>query len=49
VMTPRPGKLTRVVTVEIPRPRSLDVMATPTFGEYTREIRALFAQRGAID
>ncbi len=49
VMTPRPGKLTRIVTVDIPRPRSLDVMATPTFGGYTHEIRALFAQKGAID
>ncbi len=49
VMTPRPGKLTRVVKVDIPRPRSLDVMATPAFGEYTREIRALFAQKGSID
>jgi len=49
VMTPRPGKLTKVLTVDIPRPRSLDVMATPRFGEYTREIRALFAQKGTID
>jgi len=38
-----------VVTVDIPRPRSLDAMVTPRFGEYTRELRALFAQRGAID
>jgi NitT/TauT family transport system ATP-binding protein len=49
VMTPRPGRLDRIITVKIPRPRSLDVMATPRFGEITHEIRALFAQKGAID
>jgi NitT/TauT family transport system ATP-binding protein len=49
VMTPRPGKLAKILTVDIPRPRSLDVMATPRFGEFTREIRALFAQKGSID
>jgi NitT/TauT family transport system ATP-binding protein len=49
VMTPRPGKVTRIVTVDIPRSRSLDVMATPEFGGYTHEIRTLFAQKGAID
>ena len=49
VMTPRPGKLAEVIPVEIPRPRTLDVMATPRFGEITHEILALFAQKGAID
>ncbi len=49
VMTPRPGKLAEVIQVGIPRPRNLDVMATPRFGEITHEIRALFQQRGAID
>ena len=49
VMTPRPGRLARVIPVDIPRPRSLDAMATPRFGEITHEIRHLFAQRGAID
>ncbi len=49
VMTPRPGKLAEVIPVDISRPRSLDVMATPRFGEITHEIRALFAQKGAID
>ncbi|HEY7678312.1 MAG TPA: ABC transporter ATP-binding protein [Candidatus Methylomirabilis sp.] len=49
VMTPRPGKLAETIQVGIPRPRSLDVMATPRFGEITHEIRALFQQKGAID
>ncbi len=49
VMTPRPGKLARIIAVDIPRPRTLDAMATPRFGEITHEIRALFQQRGAID
>ena len=49
VMTPRPGRLAEVIAVDIPRPRTLDMMATPRFGEITLEIRALFQQKGAID
>src|SRR5574341_375778 len=49
VMTPRPGTLAEVIAVDIPRPRSLDVMVAPRFGEITHEIRALFQQKGAID
>ena len=49
VMTARPGRLARVVPVDLPRPRDLDVMATPAFGDATREIRALLHQRGTLD
>ncbi len=49
VMTPRPGRLAQVISVDIPRPRTLDMMTTPRFGEITHEIRALFQQKGAID
>ncbi len=49
VMTPRPGRLTEDRKVEISRPRSLDVMNTPTFGEHVRHIRAQFSVKGGID
>jgi len=49
VMTPRPGRLAEDVEVDIPRPRSLDVMNTEHFGDYVREIRRHFSARGALD
>jgi NitT/TauT family transport system ATP-binding protein len=39
VMTPRPGKIGDLFTVDLPRPRPLDVMTTENFGVYVRRIR----------
>jgi NitT/TauT family transport system ATP-binding protein len=41
VMTPRPGRIARVVEVALPRPRSIDAMGEPLFGRLTSEIRRL--------
>jgi NitT/TauT family transport system ATP-binding protein len=49
VMTPRPGRILEDVAVDLPRPRSLEVMNTPEFGRYARAIRAQFAVQGALD
>jgi NitT/TauT family transport system ATP-binding protein len=49
VMTPRPGRITRVVEVEIPRPRSIDVMGEPPFGRLTSDIRKLLYGLGASE
>jgi NitT/TauT family transport system ATP-binding protein len=49
VMTARPGRLARVVDVNIPRLRDLDVMATPEFGAAAKIIRELLHQKGGID
>jgi len=49
VMTARPGRLARVVDVNIPRLRDLDVMATPEFGAAAKTIRELLHQKGGID
>jgi NitT/TauT family transport system ATP-binding protein len=49
VMTPRPGCITRVVEVEIPRPRSIEVMGEPPFGRLTSDIRKLLYGLGASE
>jgi len=39
VMTPRPGRIAEVIDVELPRPRTLDITATPAFGGYAKRVR----------
>src|SRR6185295_17236130 len=34
VMTPRPGRIGDMLTIDLPRPRPLDVMNTEAFGGY---------------
>ena len=41
VMKPRPGRLAEIVTVELPRPRTLDMITTPKFGATVDYIRGL--------
>jgi NitT/TauT family transport system ATP-binding protein len=40
-MSPRPGRIVRVIDVPMPRPRSLDLMGEPLFGRLTGDIRKL--------
>jgi NitT/TauT family transport system ATP-binding protein len=49
VMTPRPGRLADDVSVDLPRPRSLEAMTTPTFGDAVKRIRRCFAGHGGLD
>ncbi len=49
VMTARPGKLQEVIEIDLPRPRSLDLMATPEFGRIASRIRGLLNSGGALD
>jgi NitT/TauT family transport system ATP-binding protein len=39
VMSRRPGRIVDAIDVELPRPRSLDVTATPAFGAYAKRVR----------
>ncbi|ASJ76108.1 ABC transporter ATP-binding protein [Granulosicoccus antarcticus] len=41
VMKPRPGRLAEIVTVDLPRPRTLDMITTPKFGAIVDYIRQL--------
>jgi NitT/TauT family transport system ATP-binding protein len=37
-MTYRPGRLKRVVSIELPRPRDSEVVSSAAFGRYVAEI-----------
>jgi len=39
-MSPRPGRITKVVEVDLPRPRTLDIMGEKRFGDIVAEVRA---------
>ena len=43
VMSPAPGRILKIIDVDIPRPRSLKVIASPRFGAIANEIRAFFS------
>jgi len=38
VMTYRPGKLKRMITIELPRPRSSEIVSSEAFGRYVAQI-----------
>ncbi len=40
MMSARPGKITREITVNLPRPRSIESLITPAFAAYKAEIMA---------
>jgi NitT/TauT family transport system ATP-binding protein len=49
VMTERPGSIAAIYDVDLPRPRSLAVMADPAFVKLTQTIRGHFYAQGALD
>jgi NitT/TauT family transport system ATP-binding protein len=49
VMTERPGAIAAIYDVPLPRPRSLDIMADPTFVELVQRIRKHFSAQGSLD
>ncbi len=46
VMTPRPGKLERIIDIDLPQERDLSVINTPEFGAYAGQIRGLLNATG---
>ncbi len=48
IVTPRPGRVDRVLKIGLPRPRTLSMRDSPQFTEYTREILDLFLARGVL-
>jgi NitT/TauT family transport system ATP-binding protein len=49
VMTPRPGRISGVLSIALPRPRSLDIVNTDAFGAYVRRIRAALNASGGVE
>jgi NitT/TauT family transport system ATP-binding protein len=47
-MSPRPGRIAKIINVELPRPRTLDMEFTPQFKSYSDQIReVIFHEKGA--
>jgi NitT/TauT family transport system ATP-binding protein len=49
VMSPRPGRVTQIVEVDLPHPRSLAMINTDRFGTYVSGIRANLNAAGGLD
>jgi NitT/TauT family transport system ATP-binding protein len=49
VMTSRPGRIMDTLAIDIPRPRTLDVVNTPAFGTYARRVRECLNAKGGLE
>jgi NitT/TauT family transport system ATP-binding protein len=43
VMSPRPGRIVEIVPVDLPRPRTLEMINSERFGHYVKAIRRHFS------
>ena len=48
VISPRPGRIVREIEIDLPRPRDLEVCATPAFHAHVADIKRIFASYGVI-
>jgi NitT/TauT family transport system ATP-binding protein len=48
VMTPRPGTIAEIISIDLPRPRTLDVKDTTEFNAFTGHIRKRFLDLGVL-
>jgi NitT/TauT family transport system ATP-binding protein len=48
VMTPRPGRIDRVIDIDLPRPRTLAMRESPEFNSYNRQILDLLLASGVL-
>jgi NitT/TauT family transport system ATP-binding protein len=49
VMSPRPGRISDIIPIDLPRPRRLEVINSEPFGRYVAAIRQHFQSLGALD
>jgi NitT/TauT family transport system ATP-binding protein len=47
VMSPRPGRISRILDIDFPRPRNLKTLALPQFGELCDQVRTVFGTESA--
>ena len=48
MVTPRPGQIDRVIDIDLPWPRDLDVKRSSAFADYVREIQEVFHGFGIL-
>ena len=48
VITPRPGLIDRVIDIDLPWPRNLEVKKGPVFASYLGEIQEIFHGYGVL-
>jgi NitT/TauT family transport system ATP-binding protein len=46
VMSPSPGRVREVVTIDLPRPRPITIQGSPEFAAYVTHLRGVFAELG---
>ena len=49
VMTSRPGTIDEIISIDLPRPRELDITSEEQFGFYAKRIRAKFGTKASYD
>lgn len=49
VMTPRPGKIAKVLNVNLSRPRTMKTLSSPEFGEICDQVRTIFGANFAAN
>ena len=49
VMSPRPGRITEIMRVDLPRPRPLEIINSEAFGRHVVALRRHFQSLGALD
>jgi NitT/TauT family transport system ATP-binding protein len=49
VMSPRPGRISEIIAVDLPRPRQLSIINSARFGTYVEAIRRHFQAQGGLD
>jgi NitT/TauT family transport system ATP-binding protein len=48
VMSPRPGRIERILPVDLPRPRGVEARQSPHYAAAAEEITAIFLERGVL-
>ena len=48
IITPRPGRIDRIIPIDLPFPRDLDVKNSPQFVRHVRDIQEIFRGFGVI-
>jgi NitT/TauT family transport system ATP-binding protein len=49
VMSPRPGRIAEIITIDLPRPRTLDMMNSDAAGVFVKKIRHYFNAANVIE